>query len=249
MSDDRDSCFIEKLGYYVDLSENDRELLANFERDEREYGKAEVIRAAGQPITDLYIVKRGWLFTSTSLPDGRRQLLSLHFPGDMLGLSEVPLKSAPHDLQSLTEVCLCPYPKRDLDKVFLNSPQLTALFFSFAMIDELVLLDRIRVLGRMSARERLAHFLLEICSRLRITNPNMGATFRLPLTQGEIGDAVGLTNVYVSKSISRLREDGLISITDGMLSLEDEDALRQMCDFEDRFCEIDTNWFPERLDR
>lgn len=245
MPDHKNSCFIDKLSYYIELGERDREILARFEKEERDFGRGEVISQAGQPISDIYVVKRGWLFTSTTLPDGRRQLLRLHFPGDMVGLAETPLTVSPHELQTATDVCLCPFPKSEMDNVFRHSPRLTALFFSFVMVDQLVLLDRIRVLGRMSARERIAHFLLEICSRLRITNRNMNCTFRLPLTQGQIADAVGLTNVYVSKSLSRLREDGYLSFSDGYVTLEKEDELRAMCDFEDRYRSIDVNWFPD----
>lgn len=245
VSDKQNSCFIEKLSYYIALGETDREILARFEKEERDYTRGEVISQAGQPISDIHVVRRGWLFTSTTLPDGRRQLLRLHFPGDMVGLAETPLTVSPHELQTATDVSLCPFPKSEMDHVFRHSPRLTALFFSFVMVDQLVLLDRIRVLGRMSARERIAHFLLEICSRLRITNPTMDCTFRLPLTQGQIADAVGLTNVYVSKSLSRLREDGFVSFAEGQVTIEREQAMREMCDFEDRYRSIDVNWFPD----
>lgn len=248
MADRENSCFIDKLSYYIDLDAGDRDLLARFEREERAYGRGDQVSQAGQPITEIFVVKRGWLFTATSLPDGRRQLLRLHFPGDIVGLAETPLTVSPHELQTVTDATLCPFPKSEMDRVFRNSPRLTALFFSFAMVDQLVLLDRIRVLGRMSARERLAHFLLEICSRLRITNPHMQSSFRLPLTQGQIADAVGLTNVYVSKSMSKLREDGLVALQDGVITLSEEAALRKMCDFEDRYKTLDVTWLPEEVE-
>ena len=55
---------------------------------------------------------------------------------------------------------------------------------------------------------------------------------------------MGLTNVYVSKSFSRLREDGLISFADGTVTLEDERVLCAMCDFEDRYSGMRVDWFP-----
>lgn len=244
MPDGQNSCFIEKLQHYIELTASDRELLARYEREERPYSRGTVVHRVGEPLADIYVVKRGWLFTSTTLADGRRQVLSLHFPGDMIGLTETPLKVSPHELQAATDVCLCPFPKSELDRVFVHSPRLTALFFSFAMIEKLVLLDRIRTLGRMSARERIGHFLLEIGSRLRVTDPRMSTSFHLPLTQAQIADAVGLTNVYVSKSLSRLREEGLISMADGSVTLLDEETLREMCDFEDRYAALDIDWFP-----
>lgn len=245
MPDDEQSCLIEKLGFYIaPLSAHEREILSTFEREERSHRRGDVVLRPGQSNGEVLIVREGWLFTATTLPDGRRQILRLHFPGDVLGLSELPLLQAPHELQAATDCRLCPFPKSEMDTVFRRSPRLAALFFSFAVLDQLVLLDRIRVLGRMSARERIAHFLLEIQSRLRIADQRMDRTFPLPLTQGQIADALGLTNVYVSKSLARLRQDGLISAANGSVTIEDERALRDICDFEDRFRELDVSWFP-----
>lgn len=243
--DDERSCLVDKLSYYVTLTPSERKLLARMEEQERQCRRGEVVARAGQPLSEILVVKTGWLYTAVSLQDGRRQLLRLHFPGDVIGLPELPLTHAPHEVQAVTACCLCRFPKADMEEIFRESPKLTALFFSFAMIDQLVLLDRIRVLGRMSARERIAHFLLEIRSRLRIVEPEMDATFPLPLTQGQIADALGLTNVYVSKSLGTLREDGLISLSEGTVTLENEQELRELCDFADRYSEMDINWFPQ----
>lgn len=238
------SCLVEKLEYYFELSHRERELVATFEKEERTYARGAVITSTGAPITDIFAVKSGWLMSSTALPDGRRQLLKLHFPGDLVGLTETPLTAAPHEVQAVTDITICPYPKSQFDRVFQDEPRLAALFFSFAMVDHLVLLDRLRMLGRMSARERLGHFLLEILARLRITNRKMDTSFELPLTQNQIADAVGLTNVYVSKSLSNLRRDGLIAADNGKVTLVDEEALRTLCDFEDRYRSIDLSWMP-----
>lgn len=238
------SCLVEKLEYFFTLSERERELLSAFEKEERTYSRGAVIISTGSPISDIFAVKSGWLMSSTTLPDGRRQLLKLHFPGDLVGLAETPLTTSPHEVQAVTDITICPYPKAQLDLVFQNEPRLAALFFSFAMLDQLVLLDRLRMLGRMSARERLGHFLLEIHARLRITNREMDASFELPLTQNQIADAVGLTNVYVSKSLSNLRHDGLIASENGRITLVDLEALRELSDFEDRYSSIDLSWIP-----
>ena len=113
------------------------------------------------------------------------------------------------------------------------------------MVDQVVLLDRIRLLGRMSAKERLAHLLLEILCRLRIANRDMASSFRLPLTQEVIGDAIGLTNVTVSKTFGQLEDEGLIHRHEGSVEILEVEALRRATDFEDRYYKIDTSWFPK----
>ncbi|MFD0390958.1 Crp/Fnr family transcriptional regulator [Tistrella bauzanensis] len=115
---------------------------------------------------------------------------------------------------------------------------------TLGMMDHVVLLDRIRTIGRMNADERVAHFLLEIVSRLRITSPDITDTFDLPLSQELIGDALGLTNVYVSRTMSLMERAGLIQRMDRAIRICDERALKDMADFQDRYYRIDTSWFP-----
>ena len=88
------------------------------------------------------------------------------------------------------------------------------------------------------------HCLLEVVSRLRVTRRDLGARFELPLSQSMIGDAVGLTNVYVSRALTRLQREGLISRERHGIELVDETRMKHELDFEDRHFRIDTSWFP-----
>ena len=239
------SCLVEKLGYYVTLSKDEEDHLARLEKQEQDAERGAQIRRGGEAADHLFVVKTGWLFGYTVLEDGRRQVLQLHFPGDIVGLPDLAFKHATTGLQSATEVVLCPFPKSGLDDVLTKSPTLTALLMSIGMVDHVVLLDRIRLVGRMSAKERIAHLLLEIMCRLRITNPGMEAEFRMPLTQDVIGDAVGLTNVYVSRTLGELEQEGFIQRSEGRVQIARENELRKLTDFEDRYFQMDTSWFPD----
>lgn len=67
----------------------------------------------------------------------------------------------------------------------------------------------------------------------------------MPLTQSDIGDAIGLTNVTVSRVLSEFEHDDLIERPNGELIIRDEQALRELCDFTDRHSDMDTSWFPD----
>ena len=99
-------------------------------------------------------------------------------------------------------------------------------------------------MGRMDARERLAYFFLDLTARLRITNKDMTDTIRMPMNQHEIGDALGLTHTYVSKTIREMENAGLISRKGATLTLAQETRLEDMVDFSDRYARLDTSWFP-----
>jgi len=239
-----DSCLITKLSNYINLSEHDINLVLGLEEHEESFKPRSTVRNASEPVEKLYVVKDGWLFSYTTLPDGGRQVLQLHFPGDIVGIPDIAFDYTTVSLETIEHTVLCPFPKRALDQVFLHSPRLTALLFSFGMVDYNVLLDRIRAISRMNSYERIAHFILEIRSRLKITRPQMANSFELPLTQELIGDAVGLTNVHVSKSLTKLQDMGLLRRIGRTVELLDEAAIRNLVDFRDRYFKIDTAWFP-----
>ena len=241
----KSSCLVTKLSHYVSLSDTDRERLADLEKSERTFDVGQEVYQGGDKNKDLYVVKHGWAFSYTDLPDGRRQIVKIHHPGDIIGFPDVAFKHATTTLRTAEEVCLCPFPKSSLDEIFRKSPRLSALLLSIALRDQVVLIDVLRAMGRMSAQERVSYMLLDLISRLRITNPMLTDTIRLPLTQSQIADYLGLTNVYISKTFIRMEQDELIRRERDHLRILREDAMIELADFHDRYSEMDTTWFPQ----
>jgi len=108
-----------------------------------------------------------------------------------------------------------------------------------------VLIDVLRAMGRMSAQERISYMLLDLLARLRITNHKMTDAFRLPMTQSQIADYLGLTNVYISKTFIRLEREGFIQRDHDQIRVLREDEMIELTDFHDRYAEMDTSWFPQ----
>ena len=241
---DYESCLVSKLSNYMDLSDTDLDLLARLEAEERNVPQQASVQKAGDRIEYLHVVKSGWLFSAMDMPDGRRQVVSVHHAGDILGLPDIALNHGALNVHSVTQAVLCPFPKTHLDKIFETSPRLTALLFAISLRDQVIFIDKLRAVGRMSARERVAYFLLDIAHRLRVTNGSMTDTFRMPLTQTEIGDATGLTSVTISKTMMQLQLDKLIDRREGNIILREEAALIALCDYVDRYADMDTDWFP-----
>ncbi|MFZ5638519.1 MAG: Crp/Fnr family transcriptional regulator [Pseudomonadota bacterium] len=238
------SCLIEKIGYHIPLSPADEALLARLEQDEESFRADSTVRGLGAPADRLYVVRKGWFYAYTMLPDGGRQILHIHYPGDIVGLPDIAFVRTNAALAAAVDGTLCPFPKSALDEVFIRSPRLSALLFSIGMVEHAVLADRLRIVSRQGATSRVAHFLLEVVSRLRVTRRDLGTGYDLPLSQSMIGDAVGLTNVHVSRALKRLEASGAIARQGRWIDLLDEPGLRSRVDFEDRHFRIDTSWFP-----
>jgi CRP-like cAMP-binding protein len=241
------SCLVEKLGHYLRLSPDDAERLARLEHESEELPAQSLLRAAGAPVRRLYVVKRGWMYAYSHLPNGSRQVAHIHYPGDLVGLTDVAFERATLSLAAVSDATVCPFPKSALDQIFIHSPALSALLFSLGMVEHAVLSDRLRIMARSGAVERVTHFLLEVVSRLRITHPDIGEGFSLPMTQELLGDAIGLSNVYVSRALSELQQRGWIERRARRIRLLNEDAMRAAVDFNDRHFRIDTSWFPGAL--
>ncbi|QPH55474.1 Crp/Fnr family transcriptional regulator [Pontivivens ytuae] len=238
------SCLVTKLSHYMTLSETDRGHLARLEEAEDEIEPQTDCTTEGDPLERLYVVKTGWLYSYLDMPDGRRQIVQLHHAGDMVGFPDIAFTRVATTLRSCTPAILCPFPKSALSEIFATAPRLTALIFAIAARDQIVLTDMLRATGRMTATERVANLHLSLLTRLRITNSRMTDTFNLPLSQREIGDVLGLTNVSVSKSTTQLEQDGLIARHGRQVQILDEERLAQLVSFDYRFDNIDTSWFP-----
>ncbi|MEZ5659868.1 MAG: helix-turn-helix domain-containing protein [Burkholderiaceae bacterium] len=100
----------------------------------------------------------------------------------------------------------------------------------------------------MTARERLAFLVLDHLARRRIACGNSETSeIQMPLTQAEIGDHLGLSNVHVSRALGRLEKDGLLERLAGVIRVRDETALSRLASFEDRYDQIDTRWLTPQM--
>lgn len=238
-----DSCLAEAFSHYIELQSCERAHLARFEETEKHYPKQVDIHTEGESAASLHVVKKGWLYSYTDFADGRRQIVKVHVPGDVVGFADLAYPTATTTLRTCADATVCPFPKEALDEVMQRAPRLSALLLTIALRDQVILVDTLKAMGRMSARERVAYFLLDLQARLRVLNGPDLTGYALPLSQTEIGDIIGLTNVYVSKTLGRLEEAGRIKRENGRIEIVEEDDLRAMVGFVDRYATLDTDWF------
>ncbi|SCZ44854.1 Crp/Fnr family transcriptional regulator [Afifella marina] len=238
-----ESCLVRKISHYTALSDTEKHLLNELERESRTVRRHETLVDEGET-NRLFVLDSGWVYTFIHTPDGRRQILDLHFPGDVVGTNQIAFAESTCGIAAATDAVICPFPKSGLRSVFSNSPKLTALFYTFAMIDHAAVLDRLRATGRMPAASRVLLVLLQCRARLRIMDPAYSDEFELPLHQEVIGDLVGLSNISVSNALKQLKEEGLIARQGRWISFPNEERATQLIDFADHYYEIDTSWFP-----
>lgn len=239
-----DSALASKLQHYLPLTPEERDVVDSLERRERRFRSGEVVLEEGEATDRLYVVTGGWLHSSARLSSGNRQILRFHFPGDLMGVSSIAWAETAATLTAVSDCMVSDFPRLALARVFKEQPRLAALLYAVSAAENVAMSDRLMSLGRTDGRTRIATLFLDILSRLRITDGQIVDSFELPLTQAEIGDAVGLTKVHVNRTLREMEQAGMIERSGKIVRIVDEASLVEFAGFKDRHYRIATDWFP-----
>jgi CRP/FNR family transcriptional regulator len=174
------------------------------------------------------IVCEGWAASSIALPDGRRQIHSILLPGDVV-LSTGPFNPVfGHTVEAITDVVYRRYKRSELEALIFGHPdlfkRLTGMWSeAWLQANQLAL-----SLGRRTAHERIAGFILMLANSLARRGMMLGDTMEFPLRLKHIADATGLTPVHVSKVQTELQRAGLVKIKDRSITIFDREELRRI---------------------
>lgn len=239
------SCLVVKLSHYLDLTTAERDFLTRMEGRTEVYPRRRVVITGGQTISDIYVVRKGWMYAHTSDIEGDQIVTELFHPGDVVGVSQLGCDLSTLVYTAATDVELCPFPKEGMREAFAGYPRIAALFFTFVTLERVTMLDRLRAVSRMSARDCVALFLLQTRARLRITGSLEDERFTLPLSQQLIGNVVGLSVVSVNRAFRLLEEQGHLARDGRVMRLLNPKRLANELEFVDRDYAIDRSWFPD----
>jgi CRP-like cAMP-binding protein len=201
---------------------------------------------AGERHSEIYIVRDGWLLRSRLLHDGRRQIVDFVLPGDVVGLEACLFGKSLYAVATITPVSLSVMPIDQVERESAHNPEFSKALLWSAVCRGAILGEHLVDAARRTAYERVGHLLLELFVRLRRAGRSEGMSFDLPLTQRNIGDALGLTTVHVNRTLRALRQDGLISLVGRRATILDLAALARLSDFERLYLGDDTTVQPSR---
>lgn len=227
-----DSCIIRHFQSYEDIDKENQQLLRSLEEGPQRWPKHSVLWQQGDKSDSFYTLTKGWACSFRDMEDGTRQVLDVFVPGDIIGLREFGFQTRITSVIMLTDGVLCSFPRHHLDSVFARSLVLCNLMFMIISRDQAILLERLVNLGRRSAREKLAHFLVELSYRLQRTNVDVENCLSLPLSQNILADALGLTVVHVNRTLQDFRQEGLVSTGNSHLELQDIRGLEEIAGFD-----------------
>ena len=227
-----DNRLARKLSLFVPLSDSDREVLDSLVTTEERFRADSDIVSEGMVPRSVFLLQEGMAVRYRNLPDGRRQIMTFLIPGDLCDPHVFLLRAMDHSIGTLTPVRVSPVPHDTLMKTFATRPRISAALWWSSLQEEAMLRERIVSLGRRDARGRIAYLLCELLWRHAAMGLADGEVFRLPLTQTELGDALGLTPVHVNRVLRAFREQRLIILENRLLRVLDVEGLQDIAAFD-----------------
>ena len=186
------------------------------------------------PHSHIMILLEGWACKYQIMRNGGRQIISILLPGDICNLDSLCRSSLPSSVSAMTDCHVATFGIDWLKKTIHERPAIRDLILSTMVEENAAITDRIVSLGGRSSRQRVAHFLLDLLTRLEVLGQAVQGTLRLPLTQEDIGDALGLSTVHVNRTLQTLRDEGLVASKGRTYTIRDRGRLQALA--------AGTNW-------
>jgi two-component sensor histidine kinase len=195
------------------------------------------IDPGGKASPKLYLVLDGWFARYRETGLGLRQTLSISLAGECLNPEALYLDSSTIGLSALTDGSVVAIEKADLQALAAERPNIARTFQHFLAAENMVLSEETARLGRRTARERLAHFMCEMVTRLDRVRPADHRGHHFPLTQDQVADALGLTVVHVNRTLQDLRAMNLVEWRAHRLLILDWNKLADIASFDPAYLE------------
>lgn len=230
---------INKLEHFTRLSEADKDALRGLIRRVRLFEAGTDIIREGERPEHVNLFLAGWAYRYKQLEDGRRQIVAFFVPGDLCDLHVFVLREMDHAIGAITPVRLAQVPREMLIALMDRHPRVTRALWWETLVDAAIQREWTFNLGRRTALERLAHLFCELFIRLRATGLTDGDSCAFPVTQVELADATGLTNVHVNRTLREMRTSGLIVLKGRQLTIPHLAALQKAALFNPNYLHLD----------
>jgi CRP-like cAMP-binding protein len=196
-------------------------------RNAKAFRPGDEISAEGDLHGYVYWLRTGWVARTRRIPDERTQIITVFLPGDFFGVKAIFLVQQPDAIEALSGVTVEFLHWRESLEMARTDPDIAIRLWWQVCEDERRLHSWVAGLGRGNAEERIAAMLLDF--RLRLDRAGLaGDSFRLPMTQQQMADYLGLTTVHVNRVLKRLRDTGLVVIEKQRVTIRDAGALERM---------------------
>src|SRR5262245_26971393 len=224
--------FVARLSRFMKLSADDIASLEHIIEGERLVKKRKDVVVVGDEYRNLCFVKDGYAIRYKLLRSGKRQILNVILPGDVIGF---PVSFFDRSIYSVVAVSDLTYNVCPLDsyvRLCHEQPRFGLALSWLAAYEAAIYAEHIVDIGRRTPVERLAHFLLEIHARLLAVGRAEPARFDLPFSQQVMADVLGLSVPHLNRVLQRLRAEHLVTSRGRLIELTDRAGLQTLANYQ-----------------
>lgn len=210
---------IRRLETIGEVTAADKVLLRGLPLRITELAKGDDAASDGEVVSQSCLLLQGFMHRYKMLPDGSRQILAFHTPGEIPDLHSLHLTKMDHSLAATERSTVAFIKHTDILALLERSTNITRLFWRATLIDAAVFRMWMVEMGQRPAVSHLAHLVCEIYLKLQVVGLASDLVFRLPLVQEEIADALGLSSVHTNRTLQDLRGRQLIQFEGGTVRI------------------------------
>ena len=202
------------------------------------YARGEEIIAQGAKVRDIHLILTGLAARSKVLRDGERKIMAFLVPGDLCDVEVFVLEAMDHSIIAMSETTCVLIPAKVVEDLLSEDSKLTRALWWSTMTDSAILREWIVDHGSRDARERIAHLFCELLIRYRVVAETTDDSFSFPLTQEDLGAAMGMSAVHVNRTLQQLRSEGLIDLKNRVLTVLDPKRLQKVAQYETNYLHL-----------
>ncbi len=224
--------FVARLTQLIDLKAAGLKALDDIIDGELVIRKRRDLIADGYEYRKLCFVKDGYAVRYKLLRNGKRQILNVILPGDIIGLPGSFYEKAVYAVTAITDLRMNVCSLDAYVQLCYRHPQFGLALSWIAVQEATTYAEHVIDVGRRTPIERLSHFLIELHARLKAVGRAEKARFTLPFSQEVMADVLGLSVPHLNRMMQQLRAEKLIADSERVVEFLDTDAMQALAHYQ-----------------
>ena len=223
---------LQKLRARDDINDAEEAAIRSSVSHWRDVPADKTIIQIGEVLAHSTMLLEGLMCRYKDLKDGQRQITELHIAGDFVDLHSFTLKRLDHAIMALTPCKIGLVPHENLTAITEQHPHLTRVYWFNTNLDAAIHREWEVSLGRRTALAKVASLFCELHVRLGIVGLTDGDEYALPLTQTDLAECLGLTQIHVNRTLKELRQRKLVEFRSGRVKIFGMKELAAVAEFD-----------------
>ena len=224
--------FVTRLLRYVDIDAPALKSLEAIINGDLLVRRREDLIVDGEEYRKLCFVRDGYAVRYKLLRNGKRQILNVVLPGDIIGIPGSFFEKAIYSVTAITDITINVCGLDAYVQLCYRRPKFGLALSWIAVQEATSYAEHVIDVGRRTPIERLSHFLMELHARLHIIGRAEATTFTLPFSQEVIADVLGLSVPHLNRMMQRLRSEKLIVCNERRVEFVDAGALQALAHYQ-----------------